>query len=103
MSTELFDHAAEQLERATELDRLETRGTLRLALKQAGLETKKLTLQQLDVVFEKVMPGELETRGIDSAATTCRTVMAEITRSAGSAGAPPTGSVDEVFRRLGGE
>jgi hypothetical protein len=103
MSTELFDHAAEQLERATELDRLEARGTLRLALKQTGLEAKNLTLQQLDVVFEKVMPGELETRGIDAAATTCRTVMAEIRRRAGSAGAPPTGSVDEVFRRLGGE
>jgi hypothetical protein len=102
MSTELFDHAAEQLERATDLDRLEARGTLRLALKQAGLEAKNLTLQQLDVVFEKTMPGELKARGIEAAATTCQTLMAEIKRSAGSSDSAQAGSADEIFQRLGG-
>ena len=102
MSTDLFDHAAEQLERHTNLDRLEARGTLRLAIKQAGLDAKGLTLQQLDAVFEKVMPNELEARGIDAATTTCCTVMAEIRRTAASTDTASKGSVDDIFRRLGG-
>ena len=102
MSTGLFDLAAEQLERHTDLDRLEARGTLRLAVKNAGLDPKEITLSQLKVVFEKVMPKELLARGIDAAATTCETIMAEITRTADPADAVAKDSVDEIFQRLGG-
>jgi hypothetical protein len=102
MSTGLFDHAAKQLERHTDLDRLEARGTLRLAVKEAGLDAKEITLEQLNVVFEKVMPKELQIRGIDAATTTCQTIMAEITRAAEPADVGAKGSVDEIFQRLGG-
>ena len=102
MSTKLFDHSADQLERNTDLDRLEARGTLRLAIKQAGLDTKSLTLQQLDTVFEKVMPPELEACGIDTATTVCHAVMAEIRRTADPTDAAPEGSIDAIFHRLGG-
>ena len=102
MSTDFFDHAAEKLESQTNLDRLEARGTLRLALKQAGLDAKGLTVQQLDAVFEKVMPNELKARGIDAADTTCSTIMAEIRRTAPSTDAASQGSADEIFQRLGG-
>jgi hypothetical protein len=102
MSTEIFDLAAEQLERHTDLDRLEARGTLRLAVKEAGLDPKEISLRQIKVVFEKVMPRELEVRGIEAADTTCQTIMDEITRSAGPASANTGNSVDDIFQRLGG-
>ncbi len=53
MATDLFDIVAERLEHHTEFSRLEARGTLRIALKEAGLKAQTLTLPQLETVFEK--------------------------------------------------
>ena len=103
MSSRLFDLAAEHLEQRTNLDRLEARGTLRLALKQAGLEPGSLTLQQLGVVFERILPGELQNRGVDDAATICGAVMKEVMSSPEAVAHDGSGGVDEVFRRLGGD
>ncbi|MCZ6785127.1 MAG: hypothetical protein O7G30_17645, partial [Proteobacteria bacterium] len=63
----LFDFAAEQLEHRTDLDRLEARGTLRIALKAAGLDSRSVTAEQLQVAVEKILPTELTTRGIGDA------------------------------------
>jgi hypothetical protein len=71
MAADLFDYAAEGLEQRTGFDRLEARGTLRLALKSAGLDPKSLTADQLGVVFQKLMPGELKLRGVSDAARVC--------------------------------
>ncbi len=103
MNSNLFDLAAERLEQRTSLDRLEARGTLRLALKQAGLEPQSLTLEQLEVVFERILPGELQNRGVDDAAALCDAVMKEVASSPEAAASDRSGSVDEVFRRLGGD
>ena len=83
MASGLFECAAEWLEKRTSLERLEARGTLRLALKTAGLEPATLTLDQLRVVFE--------------------TLMDEIARSPAAQSAPADSGADEVFRRLGGD
>ena len=53
MATDLFDIAAEKLEGSTDMDRLAARGTLRIALKEAGLDAHKLTIPQLRAVFER--------------------------------------------------
>jgi hypothetical protein len=103
MSTGLFDPAAEQLEHHTGLDRLEARGTLRLAIKQAGLDARRLTLRELDAIFEKVMPEQLATRGIDQPSSVCKAIMAEITRSANGATTADVANSDEVLGRLGGQ
>ena len=103
MNSGLFDLAAEHLEQRTHLDRLEARGTLRLALKEVGLEPRTLTLEQLGVVFERVLPGELQTRGVDGAASICEAVMKAVTNSPEAAAQGRSGGVDEVFRRLGGD
>jgi len=96
VATTLFDAAAERLEASAEMERLVARGTLRLALKQAGLDAQNLTLSQLRVVFEKLMPKELEARGITDVAATCKTVMGDITHAAseteGAAAISPTRS-----------
>jgi hypothetical protein len=99
----LFDLAAERLEHHTDFDRLESRGTLRLALKSAGLDPKSLDAGQLRVVFEKLMPGELETRGVNEALVICRTVMDEVASSSLPTDAGSSSDLDEVFGRLGGD
>ena len=95
-----FDFVCEQLQQETSLDRLEARGTVRLALKQAGLEARSVTPDQMTVVVDKVLPGELESRGIEQAAALCQQVAQGL--SGVDAGEAAVEAPDEVFRRLGG-
>jgi len=102
MATDLFDLAAEKLEGATGMDRLAARGTLRIALKAAGLDAKKLTVPQLRAVFESLMPKELGARGVGDAAATCEATMDAIARSTDAIDTSSSASPDDVFKRLGG-
>ncbi len=102
MATDLFDIAAETLEGSTEMDRLAARGTLRIALKEAGLDAHKLTIQQLRAVFEKLMPKELDARGVSDTAVACKATMDEIARSTDAIEIASSASPDDVFKRLGG-
>ncbi len=102
MATDLFDLAAEKLEGSTDMDRLAVRGTLRIALKEAGLDAKKLTIPQLRAAFEKLMPKELDARGVSDAAAMCKATMDEIARSADAIDIVSSTSPDDVFKRLGG-
>ena len=83
------------------MDRLEARGTLRLAIKEAGLDVQNLTIPELQAVFEKLMPQELEARGVTDSAATCKAVMKEIVNSASAADLADSNSPDEIFKRLG--
>ena len=103
MATDLFDLAAERLEHHTSLDLLQARGTLRLALKAAGLQPAGLTMDQLRVAFERVLPGELETRGVGDAASVCGAVVDDVACSPVAGAGAESANVDEVFRRLGGD
>jgi len=103
VASALFDFAAERLEHHTGFDRLEARGTLRLALKSAGLDPASVDIGQLRVVFEKVMPGELEKRGVSDGAATCRTAMGEVASSPLPTDADSSSDLDGIFRRLGGD
>jgi hypothetical protein len=102
MADSIFDTAAEKLEEATDMDRLAARGTLRIALKQAGLDAQNLTISQIRAVFEKLMPKELEARGVADAAATCNALIANIASAASEAGSTSSNSTDEIFKRLGG-
>ena len=94
-----FDWLCEHLERATDLDRLEARGTVRIALKSAGLDTGSVTPEQMRVVIEKVLTAELVARGIEDADQKCTQFASGISEvDAGGVSDSP----DEVFRRLGG-
>jgi hypothetical protein len=103
VSVELFDLAAELLESRSSLDRLEARGTLRIALKSAGLEPKSIVLAQLRVVFEKLMPVELEKLGVKEPAAASKSLWEEIERSASANSLNSAATLDETFRRLGGD
>ncbi len=102
MATDLFDIAADKLEASTEMDRLAARGTLRIAVKEAGLDPHKLTIPHLQAVFEKLMPKELDARGVSNAAAACRTAIDEVARSADAIDVESSASPDDVFKRLGG-
>ena len=100
MADTIFDFVAEQLESSTDLDKLEARGTVRLALKAAGLDARSVTKEQMIVLLDKVLPGELSARGVGSADATCEQLAGALKSfDAGGAGSE---SPEDVFRRLGG-
>ncbi len=100
MAADWFDFTAERLEHHTSLDRLEARGTLRIALKIAGLTAKAVTAGQLCVVFEKVMPDELEKRDVNDAAAVCSAVIDDLVNSPPPADEAPAADLDAIFHRL---
>lgn len=94
-----FDLVAAELEERSSLSQLEARGTVRLALKGAGLDAAQVTPQQMAVVLEKVLPGELASRGIEDAQGICAALAA---RLAGiEAGGKTAETPEDVFARLG--
>lgn len=98
-----FDWLCGQLEQKTSLDRLEARGTVRLALKGAGLDPRTVTVDQLQVVIEKVMATELTARGVEDVRHVCSSLTSSLSAAAGALTREHTGeSPDAVFSRLGG-
>ena len=100
MEMSLFDLAAQKLEQHTGFSQLEARGTLRIAVKSAGLDPGSLALDELRVVFEKLMPGELEQRGVSDTAGACAAVMRDLENAPIAATDSSSSNPDDVFRRL---
>lgn len=97
--TRAFDFVCNQLEAGTSLGRLEARGTVRLAVKQAGLEARGVTPDQMAVVVARILPEELASRGVEDSAGLCASIGAGLQDlEAGPVGETP----DAVFQRLGG-
>jgi hypothetical protein len=94
-----FDWLADKLAAATSLSDLEARGTLRLALRAAGLEARTAGADALRVVIERVLAGELRARGVDGAESLCERLASEL--AAARFEAPAVESADSVFARLG--
>jgi len=95
--------AAERLETHSDLDKLEARGTLRIALRTAGLDANALSIAQLEVVMDKIMPGELERRGVWKPESVCSAVMTDVKQRAGDPKDAPEAGPEPVFRRLGSD
>jgi hypothetical protein len=95
-----FTRVCGELEAGTGLSALEARGTVRLALKQAGFDAKSVNPQQMSVVVRKVLPGELSLRGVAGGESLCEQIASELGRCVEE---PATvESPEDVFRRLGG-
>ena len=94
-----FDFVCSELEQRSNLDRLEARGTVRLALREAGLEARSVTPDQMKVVVERVLPKELTTRGIADADAVCSRLKQGLSQVQMGARSE---SPDSVFERLGG-
>ena len=94
-----FEFACSELERTTSLDRLEARGTVRLALKETGLEARSVTPGQMATVMTRVLPKELADRGIEESEATCAAIAAAISDLPDEEAAD---TPEAVFQRLGG-
>ncbi|MDX1649277.1 MAG: hypothetical protein R3263_05420 [Myxococcota bacterium] len=100
-STSPFDFVCEQLERSSSLSNLEARGTVRLALKQAGFEARNVSAEELAVVVRKVLPAELKARAVDDADGVCEMLATEL-KAGDFASTSDDNAPESVFRRLGG-
>ena len=100
MKSDLFALVADRLEAETVFGRLETRGTLRIALKKAGVDAKSFTLVELEATFAKIMPDELARRGVRNAAGVCGSVLKSLPSGLRDASGDPATSRDEIMRRL---
>ena len=100
MSESLFEFVAEELQKQTDLENLEARGTVRLALKSAGLTASETTREQMVVVIDQVMPRELRVRGVEDPEAVCGALSQAVKgfeiEESESAGTSP----EDVFRRL---
>ena len=95
-----FDWICAALERLTSLDTLEARGTVRLSLKEAGLEARRVGPAQLSVVVGRILGGELRARGIDDADAVCENLVTGLKSLEPASSFEET--PEEIFKRLGG-
>lgn len=94
-----FDHVCDGLGRRTSLDRLQCRGTVRLVLKEAGLDPARVQPNEMVVVLRRLLPAALRSRGVEAPDSLCE----ELARGLSAIQpAPRADSPDAVFRRLGG-
>jgi hypothetical protein len=98
-----FEWLCTALEESTTLERLEARGTVRIALKEAGLEPRTVTPDELRVVAQKILPRELRNRGVPNEAALCDRMVAGLQVLERQSGGQATDTPDAIFRRLGGE
>src|SRR5215468_9731229 len=66
-----FVFVCEELERLTKLTRDEARGTVWLALRDAGFTASAVGPREMKVVLERLMPRELASRRIERGAELC--------------------------------
>jgi hypothetical protein len=98
----VFDFTADGLVAATSLDKLAARGTLRLALKAAGLDPGAVTTRQMLVVLKSVLPGELRKRGVEDAEAVCQRAAEALARAGlSSEAADGADRAAAIFARLG--
>lgn len=98
----VFDFTAERLEESTSLDKLAARGTVRLALKAAGLDPGAVGSRQMLVVLKSVMPDELQRRGVDDAVAVCQRIGEALAKAGLSADAGDGADrAAAIFARLG--
>lgn len=94
-----FDSVCDGIEQHTSLDRMQCRGTMRLVLKEAGLDPTNVQPREMVVVVQRVLPGALEARGVAGAKDLCERLALGL---GGLADAPQVDSPDAIFRRLAG-
>lgn len=97
----VFDWVANELERRTALSRLEARGTLRLVLKDAGLDPGSVAVFQMDVVLKRLLSGALSKRRVTGSSELCLALAAELPEAVRSDARPKETAYD-VFARLDG-
>ena len=100
MSESLFEFVAEELQKRSDLETLEARGTIRLALKSLGLTPREVTQEQMVVVIDQVMSRELRVRGVEDPEAVCGELSQAVKGFEVEGDEPAGKSPEDVFRRL---
>jgi len=100
VSKSLFEFVAEELHKRSDLEDLEARGTIRLALKSSGLTVDEVTREQMVVVIDQVMPRELRVRGVEDPEAVCGELSQAVKGFEAEGGEAAGNSPEDVFRRL---
>jgi len=99
--SKVFELVCEELEGATSLSALEARGTVRISLKQAGLDANNVTIAEMVVMLERVLAEELGLLGVaDSVGVV--SAIASALKTADLGDQARSDSPEAVFSRLGG-
>ncbi|MEZ4220118.1 MAG: hypothetical protein R3B13_04245 [Polyangiaceae bacterium] len=98
--SEVFDWVTRQLERRTHLSRLEARGTVRLVLKDAGLDAGTVAAHQMAVVLVRLMPAALTKRRVEGSQDICGELAEEMQQMVARTKAASQDTAYEVFERL---
>ena len=93
-----FEAACTCLEQSGSLDRLSARGTIRLMLKEAGLEPKTVTPRELEVVVTKMLRTELVARNVTAPDALCAQMVKTLQALGGAAKGGDT--PEAIFARL---
>lgn len=93
-----FEWAAAEMEPVFGMSRLETRGTLRLALKEAGIEPRLVNARQLAVVMERILPRLLRARRIAEPDPACTSLALRLREMRFDDSM--SNSAEDIFRRL---
>ncbi len=70
----VFDWVADELVARTSLSRLEARGTVRLVLRDAGLNPSTVAAFQMRIVLTRLMANALEKRKVPNAKEVCAAI-----------------------------
>jgi hypothetical protein len=100
LSESLFEFVAAELKKRSDLEDLEARGTIRLALKSSGLTAREVTREQMVVIIDQVMPRELRVRGVENPEGVCGELALAVKGFEAENGESDGSSPEDVFRRL---
>ena len=98
----VFEWTSAALERATTFNTIQARGTVRLALKKAGLDATTVNLIGMAAVLGKLMPKELASRKIENGEAICAQLVTDLKNAdvAAPARRSDEQTPEEVFRRM---
>ncbi len=98
----VFEFVSQQLERLSDMSQVQARGTVRLMLKEAGLNTASVSIDQMKVVVDKLMFDFLTKRKIDSkkAENVCTTIMRLLISADIAIPEAQSNELEEIFKRL---
>jgi hypothetical protein len=94
-----FDRVAGRLSEWTPLDALAARGTVRILLKEAGLDAAGVTPQQMATATKKLLPEALRSRGVPDADAVTTRIVSDLAGLEDDTAGKDT--PERVFERLG--
>jgi hypothetical protein len=97
----VFEYVCAEIERCTPLEGPVVRGTVRLALKEAGLNPESVDAGGMEVVVDKILPQELAAHRIEGIDELCARLAQTLATRQFAQPADRAGAAASVLDRLG--